>query len=114
LLGNAFFIMKHDGYKKFVLYSIHFAHYHFVKNFLKQQQKMSFIANGIPRHRSKGPVITAMLVLSTTSHLMAVLNKMGTRWLSRTIRSMGGLDSIVLAVSTIIFTKSIQSSSRIF
>lgn len=113
-LGNAFFVMKHDGYKKLAFYSIHFVHYHFAKNFLKQQQKTAAMANGLPRYRPKNPVATAMLILSTTGHLLSVLNKIGNRWLSRTIKSMGGMDSILLAISTIIFTKSIQSSSRIF
>jgi hypothetical protein len=99
--------MKHDGYKKLVLYSIHF-----VKRFLQQQHKMA--ANGLPQRRPKHPATTALLLLSTTSHLLAMLNKIGSRWLLGVIKSMGGLDSIVLAVSTILFTKSVQNSSRIF
>jgi hypothetical protein len=48
---------------------------------------------------------------ATLCHVLVVLKKMGPKWVSN---NMGGIDGLVLAISKIAFTKSVQRSDRIF
>ncbi|KAG2212401.1 hypothetical protein INT47_001762 [Mucor saturninus] len=106
ITNNLRFIMKNGGYKNLLRYTMHFVQYHFSKQQHHHHQS-SLVHNS-------SPATTMILVLATMSHLLVVLKKVGLKWASKTIRNMGGLDSIVMAVSAIAFAKSIQSSGRVF
>ncbi|KAL7331584.1 hypothetical protein PS15p_203757 [Mucor circinelloides] len=104
------FVVQHSSYKQCLRYLILFLDYHFNKAFTKKQQ-MHLMTTA--KNSSKSPFTTIMLLLSTMTHLLAVTSKIGSKWTQNFIKSLGGLDSIVLAACTIAFTKSLQSD-RIF
>ncbi|GAA5801551.1 hypothetical protein HPULCUR_006999 [Helicostylum pulchrum] len=69
--------------------------------------------NTVSTHRAVHPIQTFILLLATVSHLLVRFQKIGYKWAAHTVRNMGGLDSVVLALSAIIFAKSIQRTNRI-
>lgn len=107
ITSNIRFIMKNGGYKNLLRYTIHFVQYHFSK------QQHHHHHRSVLQHNSS-PATTMILVMATMSHLLVVLKKAGLKWASKTIRNMGGLDSIIMAVSAIAFARSVQSSGRVF
>lgn len=109
ILKQAMFIIQHNSYKQSIKYFIHFLSYHFSKVFTNKQQVHLMTTE----KSSKNPFTNIILLLATMTHLLAVFTKIGSKWTQSFIKSMGGLDSIVLAICTIAFTKSLQSD-RIF
>ncbi|KAL9549737.1 hypothetical protein MBANPS3_005070 [Mucor bainieri] len=104
------FIVQHNSYRQCIQYLMHFMDYHFNRVFSKKQQ-MHLMTTA--KNSSRSPLTTMILMLSTMTHLLAVITKIGSKWTQNFIKSLGGLDSIVLAICTIAFTKSLQSD-RIF
>ncbi|GAN09153.1 hypothetical protein MAM1_0247c08675 [Mucor ambiguus] len=104
------FVVQHNSYKQCIKYLVHFMDYHFNKVFSKKQQ-MHLMTTA--KNSSRSPLTTMVLMISTMTHLLAVITKLGSKWTQNFIKSLGGLDSIVLAICTIAFTKSLQSD-RIF
>ncbi len=110
VIKNTLFIIKHDGYLNLMRYTISF-----IKDiFMKQQQQLHINSTVNKFNSSKSPLTTFRLLFGTVSHLFIVSQKITSRWLSHTIKNMGGLDSIILAISAIAFAKTIQKSERIF
>lgn len=118
VLKNTIFIIKHDGYINLLKYTIHFVQYHLMDVFSKQQENLTVTSNVasnvVSKFNRRDPVTTAILLLKTTSHLTFAGRKIISKWLSHTIRNMGGLDSVILAISAIAFAKTMQKSDRIF
>ncbi|CAO3644041.1 unnamed protein product [Mucor fragilis] len=104
------FVVRYSSYKQCIRYLIHFMDYHFNRAFSKKQQ-MHLMTTA--KNSSRSPLTTMILMLSTMTHLLAVITKIGSKWTQNFINSLGGLDSIVLAACTIAFTKSLQPD-RIF
>ncbi|KAI8054811.1 hypothetical protein BDF21DRAFT_431098 [Thamnidium elegans] len=103
IMKQLIFIIRHNSYKQLITYSVHFIRHHI----MNQTQKTVSI------HRTVHPIQTFILLLATVSHLLVRFQKIGYKWAAHTIRNMGGLDSVVLALSAIIFAKSIQRTNRI-
>lgn len=103
ILKQLIFIVRHNSYKQLITYSIHFVRHHLVH---KQR-------NTVSTHQTAHPIQTFILLMATVSHLLVRFQKIGYKWTARTVRNMGGLDSVVLALSAIIFAKSIQHKNCI-
>ncbi|CAO3612625.1 unnamed protein product [Mucor hiemalis] len=114
VVKNTIFIIRHDGYINLLKYTIHFVQYHLMDIFSKQQESLAVTSNVVSRINKRDPLTTAILLLKTTSHLTLVVRKIISKWLSHTIRNMGGLDSVILAISAVAFAKTMQKSDRIF
>lgn len=117
---QAWFFVRHAQYEQVVKFSVDFVLYHLKKiaATITTQQQKHIIQQQATRKNNKGaasPLGVVILVrAATVSRALVVLKKMGPKWIHKALRNMGGLDGIVLAVSTIAFTKSIQRSDRIF
>lgn len=91
------------------------------KRFIIQKAVTSTVHKGLHtsskihhHHAHRSGIAQTMLLLAalnTTSHVLA---KKSIHWASKSIHNMGGLDSVLLALSTVALTKSIQRSERIF
>lgn len=104
ILKQLIFIVRHNSYKQLITYSIHFIRHHLM------HQRRNTVSTA---HRTAHPIQTFIVLLTTVSHLLVRFQKIGYKWAARTVRNMGGLDSVVLALSAIIFAKSIQHKDRI-
>jgi hypothetical protein len=109
VLKQAMFIIQHNSCQQCIKYFIHFLNYHFNKVFTNKRQVHIMTT----KKSSKNPFTNIILLSATIIHLLAGFTKIGSKWIQSFIKSMGGLDSIVLAICTIAFTKSLQSD-RIF
>lgn len=113
-MDTAAYYVRTNGYRKTLLYVIHFFRFQIIKYLIKQnllssKAQSQSLAN-VAQYSLDNPRKSFFVALSLLKHTSIFIMK----FISKSIKNIGGLDSILLAFSTIALTKSIQHSNTIF
>lgn len=113
-IDAAVYFIRCHGYKQTLFYVIHFFRFQILKYLIHQKLLSSTAADHslatATQYGLNNPKKSLFLAVSLLKHSWVLILKM----ISKTIKSIGGVDSILLAFSTIALTKSFQQSNTIF
>lgn len=106
--------IQQNGYQQSLLYIMRFLRYqittYLVRKRLVPPKTVNKSLTTVTRHSLKNPIKSFFVAVSVMKHIPVLIVKL----ISKAMKSVGGLDSILLAFSVIALTKSIQHSNSIF